>query len=84
MTYLDIDGTRAPTYGEKKAGMDASPTLCTLAETLHSTAWQPLERGPKYETLTDHTRQRNQANEKERIVKERGYLNLKLHHEDMA
>jgi hypothetical protein len=65
-------------------GMDASPTLCSLAEALDETAWQPLEREPKYETLTDHTRQRNQTNEKERIVRERGYVNLKLRDEDVA
>jgi hypothetical protein len=41
MTYLDIHGTRAPTYGEKKAGMDISykgvwgyaPLILSLANT---------------------------------------------------
>jgi hypothetical protein len=65
-------------------GMDASPALCRRAEALDETSWQRLERGPKYETLTDHKRQRNQSNEKERIVKERGYVNLELNHEDVA
>jgi|GEM_PF-3150500 len=41
MTYLDIDGTQAPTYGEHKAGMDISykgvwgyaPLILSLANT---------------------------------------------------
>jgi hypothetical protein len=43
-----------------------------------------LERGPKYETLTDETRERFQPHEKERIVREREYVNLELNHEDVA
>ena len=65
-------------------GMDNNSALRTRAEALTEDAWQRLERKPKYETLTDETRQRFQENEKERIVKEREYLNLKLHYEDVA
>ena len=45
-------------------GMDAS-------EALDEACWQRLERAPRYETLTGQKRQRFQADEKERIVRER-------------
>jgi Transposase DDE domain group 1 len=64
-------------------GMDASPTLRSHAEALDEACWQRLERKPRYETLTDQTRQRR-ADEKGRIVKEREYMNLELNHEDVA
>src|SRR5690606_2695450 len=59
-------------------GMDCSPGLRSRAEAIPDTAWRRLERKPKYETLTDQKRERLQIDEKERIVKERGYLNLEL------
>jgi len=65
-------------------GMDASAALCSRAEALSAKAWRPLERKPRYEPLTDETRERFQEDEKERIVAERGYLNLQLNHEDVA
>ena len=65
-------------------GMDASPVLCSLAAALEEACWRPLQRKPRYEPLTDETRQRFQENEKERIVREREYVNLKLNHEDVA
>jgi len=65
-------------------GMDASPALCSRAQALEEASWQRLDRGPKYATLTDQTRQRFQSNEKERIVRERGYVNLELNYEDVA
>jgi len=65
-------------------GMDASAALRTRAEALDEACWQRLQRGPKYETLTGLRRQRPQANEKERIVREREYVNLELNHEDVA
>ena len=65
-------------------GMDASPALCSRAQALDETSWQRLERGPKVPTLTDQKRQRFQTNEKERIVRERGYVNLELNYEDVA
>jgi hypothetical protein len=65
-------------------GMDAMPTLCSRADALDPECWQPLERKPAYETLTDEKRQRFQTNEKERIVREREYVNLELRHEDVA
>jgi hypothetical protein len=65
-------------------GMDCSQGLRSRAEALPETGWQRLERKPKYPTLTEQTRERFQVDEKDRIVKERGYLNLKLNFEAVA
>jgi len=65
-------------------GMDASPALVRRAEALDEASWQRMERKAKNPPLTDQKRQRNQSNEKERIVRERGYVNLELNHEDVA
>lgn len=65
-------------------GMDAMPALCSRADALEEARWQRLERKAPYETLTDETRQRFQEDEKERIVREREYLDLKLNYEDIA
>jgi len=65
-------------------GMDATAALCTRAEALEGRVWRRLERKPRYERLTGQTRERFQENEKERIVRERGYVNLALNHEDVA
>lgn len=64
-------------------GMDNHKTLRSRAEALDASAWTRLQRPPAYESLTDQTRQR-QPNHKQRIVAERGYLNLELNHEDVA
>jgi len=65
-------------------GMDCNHALRTRAEELEESAWQRLQRRPHYETLTDEKRQRFQENEKQRIVQERGFLNLELNFEDVA
>lgn len=65
-------------------GMDCNSALRGRAEALEEGRWERLERKPKYQTLTNETRQRYQCNQKERIVKERGYLNLELNYEDVA
>lgn len=65
-------------------GMDCSPGLRKRAEDLPESAWKRLERKPKYRTLTDQTRERFQSDEKGRIVRERGYVNLELNFEDVA
>jgi len=65
-------------------GMDASAVLRARAEALQEACWRALERKPKYETLTGQRRQRFPENEKERIVQEREYVNLKLNYEDVA
>ena len=62
----------------------AAKALRSRAEALAAASWQRLERKPKYETLTEQRRHRFQDNEKERIVKEREYLNLHLNYEDVA
>jgi len=64
--------------------MDANKALCTRAEALDEACWQRLERKPRYQTLTEETRERYQANEKERIIREREFVNLKLNYEDVA
>jgi hypothetical protein len=65
-------------------GMDANQALVSRAEALDETCWQPMERKAKDPPLTDQKRRRNQSNEKERIIQERGYVNLELNHEDVA
>lgn len=65
-------------------GMDSTAALRSRAEALDERCWRRLERLAKYETLTGETRQRYQSNEKERIVEERGYVNLHLNFEDVA
>ncbi|MCH7533206.1 MAG: transposase, partial [Gemmatimonadetes bacterium] len=65
-------------------GMDANAALVSRAEALDEDSWQRMEREPKHVPLTDQTRQRFQADEKERIVRERGYVNLELNYEDVA
>jgi hypothetical protein len=64
-------------------GMDASPTLRGRAEALDETRWRRLHRPAPYQNATGTTRARR-PNHKQRIVRERGYLNLELNHEDVA
>src|SRR5690606_20972656 len=64
-------------------GTDSIAALRTRAEALPAVAWQRLERAPRYETKTGTTRVRRH-NRKKEIIKERGFLNLELNHEDVA
>ena len=64
-------------------GMDANTALRGRAEALDEAAWSRLQRPAAYETSTGQTRER-EADHKQRIVTERGYLNLSLNHEDVA
>jgi hypothetical protein len=64
-------------------GMDNNATLRRIAENLDETAWQPLHRRPAYQSTTGKTRARRE-NTKQRIVKQREYLNLQLNHEHVA
>ena len=64
-------------------GMDASPTLRQRAEALESTRRRRLHRPAPYQSTSGATRARR-PNHKQRIVKERGYLNLELNFEDVA
>jgi hypothetical protein len=65
-------------------GMDANQALVSRTEALDEACWQRMERKAKDPPLTDQKRQRNQCNEKERIVQERGYVNQELNHEEVA
>jgi len=67
-------------------GMDCTQALRSRAEALDEGAWQRLERPPAYQRRTAQQRDRAsfQPHEKERIVRERGYLNLVLRWEDVA
>lgn len=63
-------------------GIDAMPNLVNRAQTLPDGAWKRLRRPPKYSVETE-PRQRPE-NVKERIVRERGFKNLRLESEDVA
>ena len=62
-------------------GMDASPTLVSLAESLSESSWRGLTRTEP--PIKTEPRERPE-NVKERIVKERGYLNQRLESEQVA
>jgi hypothetical protein len=57
-------------------GLDAHAKVVKLAEGLSEQSWQPLERLPKYEILTEPRRRPERV--KEQIVVQKGYLNKKL------
>jgi hypothetical protein len=63
-------------------GFDAHRNLVGLAEGILEERWEELERKPKYEVKTQE-RQRPE-NVKERIVKERGYKNIRTVSEQVA
>lgn len=65
-------------------GMDNSQPLLKRTMELGKASWERLERRPKCEAITGQTRERFQENEKERIVKERGFTNFRLNYEDVA
>jgi hypothetical protein len=63
-------------------GVDAMPNLCILADDLPATAWQTLERPPRYAVKTEpRTRPKNV---KEPIVVEREFKNIRLVSETVA
>jgi hypothetical protein len=63
-------------------GMDAHPKVVQLAEGLPQSAWQRLERLPKYEILTEP--RAKAFRHKEQIVIEKEFNNQKLVGEDIA
>jgi Transposase DDE domain group 1 len=63
-------------------GYDAMPNLKTLAESLPTTAWNPLHRPPRYEVQTQPRRRPDKV--KDRIVRERGFEVLRLASEEVA
>ena len=63
-------------------GYDAKACMIARAEALPHSAWTRLRRSPKYEVKTaERTRPENV---KERIVREKGYKNIRLRCEDVA
>jgi hypothetical protein len=64
-------------------GMDNNQALRSRAEALDESDWARLHRPAPYQSATGQTRARRD-NHKQRIVKERGYLNLQLNVEDIA
>jgi hypothetical protein len=64
-------------------GMDSTAALRARAEALDTSCWKPLRRKPSYQTRTGQTRHR-EPDHKQRIVTERGYLDLRLDHEHVA
>jgi hypothetical protein len=64
-------------------GMDANAALTRRADALDESCWRRLQRKAPYQNETGQTRARRD-NHKERIVKEKGYLNLELNYEDVA
>jgi hypothetical protein len=63
-------------------GFDANPKLVGLAQALGKGAWQPLERLPKYEILTEPRPKAFRY--KEQVVVARQFENKKLLGEDLA
>ena len=64
-------------------GMDCNAALRSRADALDESAWTRLHRDPRYQPQTAQKRRR-EPNHKQRIVAERGYLNIELNHEDVA
>ncbi len=64
-------------------GMDNNTALRGRAEALDEGCWHRLERPLGAEKVTGQTRARR-ADVKQQIVTERGYLDLRLNHEDVA
>ena len=64
-------------------GFDTQPGIVKRAEALEESDWRRLERRPRYRSRTGTTRSKR-ANEKDRIVRERGYVNKRLNFEDVA
>jgi hypothetical protein len=63
-------------------GIDAMPNLYERVESLPENAWKELKRPAKYEMKTQP--RRRPENVKERIVKERGFENIRLRKEYVA
>lgn len=63
-------------------GIDAMPNLVKIADGLPQTAWKRLIRPQKHEAAT--SRRARPQNVKERIVKERGFENIRLCSERVA
>jgi hypothetical protein len=63
-------------------GYNAMSNLKDLAEQLPASAWQTLQRPPKYQAVT--SLRHRPDNVKDKIVRERGYETLRLQSEEVA
>jgi hypothetical protein len=63
-------------------GIDAMKSLVDIADGLEEQHWKPLVRRAKH--ARKGNRRRRRANVKERIVKEKGYKNIRLESEQVA
>ena len=63
-------------------GIDARKNLISIADSMAEKQWEPLLRKPKYEVKTKKRKQ--PENVKERIVKERGFTNIRTVSEHVA
>jgi hypothetical protein len=63
-------------------GFDAKENLVTKAETLGQRAWKRLKRPAKYEVKTEP--RPRPTNMKERVVRDRGFENIRLASEEVA
>lgn len=63
-------------------GMDVQASSHVLLDDLPETAWRKLQRPPRYEVKTQP--RARPENVKQRIVRERGYQNIRLLWEDVA
>jgi Transposase DDE domain group 1 len=63
-------------------GLDATPARQVLADDLPAAAWKPLRRQPRYPVKTEP--RRRPARVKERIVRQRGFENIRLESEAVA
>ena len=64
-------------------GYKSNPTLEMVVNVLDEEEWKPLERQPRRASRSGQTRAKR-PNEKDRIVRERGYENLTLNCEHVA
>ena len=64
-------------------GYDAQAAMDKRAEALEAGAWRRLERRPRHTPRTATARSKR-PDVKGRIVRERGYVNKRLNHEDVA
>jgi len=63
-------------------GFDAMKNVVDIAEGLDEESWKPLVRRAKH--VCNGNRRQRRANVKERIVKEKGYKNIRLESEQVA
>ena len=63
-------------------GIDAMPNLIAIADAIPEENWEVLERKPKYKVKTQ--KRKRPENVKERIIKERGFKNIRTVSEHVA